>query len=207
MSRVSLSMKSCNLHMRKWKVFEIAAALPLLLQLALFPFFVGLCFFTAQIDSAMGLTSVPLVAAWIFLLVLTTMGPLVSSRCPYKLLLLKRASKWARQWIRPATFYLVKRLAALGHAMLALQHWALYQTISHYTALTLTLFHYMSLPKGSDADEEDIVVKSSQEDTDILLLTDAMVLDDGLLSLMLDAVQQSQDKPDTLIAFIISSFF
>lgn len=45
-----------------WHVFTIAALLPLVLQLALALFFVGLCFFTLDIHSSVGYTTIPLVA-------------------------------------------------------------------------------------------------------------------------------------------------
>ena len=44
-----------------WKVFEIAAVLPLLLQLSLALFFAGLCYFTASVHSSVKCTTLPLV--------------------------------------------------------------------------------------------------------------------------------------------------
>ncbi|EKM50859.1 uncharacterized protein PHACADRAFT_75372, partial [Phanerochaete carnosa HHB-10118-sp] len=80
----------------KWKVFEIAAVLPMLLQLSLGLFFLGLCFFTANVDDQMGLTCIPLVSGWAFLFVAATLAPLVSPRCPYKMPLLKSVMRTAR---------------------------------------------------------------------------------------------------------------
>lgn len=84
--------------MEKWKVFEIAAALPLLLQIALGLFFLGLCFFTAAIDSRMGNTSLPLVTAWAFFFFVTTVAPLVSPRCPFKVRILKHVMRLGRRY-------------------------------------------------------------------------------------------------------------
>ncbi len=67
-----------------WRVFGIASMLPLLLQLSLGLFFVGLCFFTADIDPIIGNTALPLVCAWAFLLITFTISPIFSARCPYK---------------------------------------------------------------------------------------------------------------------------
>ncbi|KAJ3554093.1 hypothetical protein NM688_g3286 [Phlebia brevispora] len=47
-----------------WKLFEIAAALTLVLQLPLALFFVGLCFFTAEIHPTVRATSISLVSGW-----------------------------------------------------------------------------------------------------------------------------------------------
>ena len=84
--------------MVRWKVFKIAAALPLLLQISLGLFFLGLCFFTAEVDPRMGNTSLPLVVAWAFFLLVTTVAPLVSPRCPYKVPLLKHIMRFGRRY-------------------------------------------------------------------------------------------------------------
>ncbi|KAI0803302.1 hypothetical protein BC629DRAFT_1284213, partial [Irpex lacteus] len=67
-----------------WKVFAIASTLPLLLQLALALFFIGLCFFTVDIHPAIGNTTLPLVCAWAFLFTTVTFAPIFSAHCPYK---------------------------------------------------------------------------------------------------------------------------
>ncbi|KAI0084680.1 hypothetical protein BDY19DRAFT_898097, partial [Irpex rosettiformis] len=67
-----------------WRVFEIASMLPLLLQISLALFFVGLCIFTFDVHPVIGKTTLPLVCAWAFLLLVTIMSPIFSSRCPYK---------------------------------------------------------------------------------------------------------------------------
>ena len=70
--------------MKTWLVYEIVGMLPLMLQIALGLFFVGLCFFTAALDNSMRLTSLPLVMAWAFFLFITTILPVFFPRCPYK---------------------------------------------------------------------------------------------------------------------------
>ncbi|KAI0090684.1 hypothetical protein BDY19DRAFT_854131, partial [Irpex rosettiformis] len=67
-----------------WRVLGIASMLPLLLQVSLILFFVGLCFFTSDIHPAIGNTTVPLVCAWAFLFTTVTLSPAFSARCPYK---------------------------------------------------------------------------------------------------------------------------
>ncbi|KAI0759511.1 hypothetical protein BC629DRAFT_1246942, partial [Irpex lacteus] len=67
-----------------WKVFEIAAALPFLLQLALALFFAGLCIFTTSVHTTVGRTTTALVCAWAFCFLAVTMLPIFFPRCPYK---------------------------------------------------------------------------------------------------------------------------
>ncbi|KAI0705168.1 hypothetical protein BC835DRAFT_1261449, partial [Cytidiella melzeri] len=73
-----------NPGLADWKVFEIAGLLPLMLQLALALFLIGLCFFTADIHATVGHTTLPLVAGWAFLFVAALSAPALSPRCPYK---------------------------------------------------------------------------------------------------------------------------
>ena len=70
-------------------MFEIVAALPLLLQSALGLFFVGLCYFASTIHPVVEWTVIPLVAIWAFLFVVVTLAPILSSSCPYKTTFLK----------------------------------------------------------------------------------------------------------------------
>ena len=71
--------------MQTWLVFGIIAFLPLMLQISLALFFVGLCFLTAAVDHTAGITSFSLVAAWAFFVCITTIMPLFFPRCPYKI--------------------------------------------------------------------------------------------------------------------------
>ncbi|KAI0345114.1 hypothetical protein BDW22DRAFT_999843 [Trametopsis cervina] len=73
-----------------WKVFEIAAALPFLLQLALGLFFAGLCLFTASVHSAVGRTTTTIVLAWAFCFLVATALPAFFPKCPYKTAFLVR---------------------------------------------------------------------------------------------------------------------
>ena len=86
--------------LEKWKVFEIAAVLPLLLQVSLGLFFIGLCVFTATVDERMGHFSIPLILAWAFFVIMTTIAPLISPRCPFKVPLLNAVMKIGRRYIK-----------------------------------------------------------------------------------------------------------
>ena len=86
-----------NPGLSDWKVFEIAALLPLLLQLALALFLIGLCFFTLDVHSSVGHATIPLVAGWAFLFVAASFAPALSPRCPYKTTLLKSITRYLRR--------------------------------------------------------------------------------------------------------------
>ncbi|GJE95402.1 hypothetical protein PsYK624_115860 [Phanerochaete sordida] len=91
----------CYRHpgLKDWKVFEIAAMLPLLLHLSLGLFFLGLCFYTAAANEVVGRSTFPLVAGWAFFALLTLFAPLASSRCPYKVTLLKTTLRLGRGYL------------------------------------------------------------------------------------------------------------
>ncbi|KAK7681698.1 hypothetical protein QCA50_015045 [Cerrena zonata] len=81
----------------KWKVFEIVGILPLLLQLALGLFFVGLCYFASSIHPAIQWTVIPLVVIWASLFILAAFAPVVSASCPYKMTCLKDVTTQLRR--------------------------------------------------------------------------------------------------------------
>lgn len=82
--------------LEKWRVFELAAALALLLQLALFLFFVGLSDFLHQVDPTVGWITTMIVLVWLMIFICTTLAPLLSSQCPYKTPILKRPLHYLR---------------------------------------------------------------------------------------------------------------
>ncbi|PSS30861.1 hypothetical protein PHLCEN_2v2588 [Hermanssonia centrifuga] len=82
-----------------WKVFDIAAVLPLLLQISLGFFFVGLCFFSWSVHSAIGYTITPIVFGWVVLFFFATIAPMISAHCPYKTTLLKGKMRSLRKLI------------------------------------------------------------------------------------------------------------
>lgn len=90
-----------------WKLFEIAAALPLFLQLSLGLFFIGLCFFTTNVHVSIAITSTILVYGWGALFVMAITSPLWSSRCPYKTTFLKLLFKKARGIVRATRAFIL----------------------------------------------------------------------------------------------------
>lgn len=84
-----------------WRVIEIAAVLPLLLQLSLGLFFVGMCYFTSEIHSSIGHTTIPLVAGWAACFLSVTLLPFIFPRCPYRTPLLKGIVRsWHRRFYK-----------------------------------------------------------------------------------------------------------
>lgn len=75
--------------LRSYKVTEIAMFLPLLLQLALALFFVGLILFIKPIDTTIASVCIALIAAWMVFFCVATFTPMVSPSCPYKTPFLK----------------------------------------------------------------------------------------------------------------------
>lgn len=83
-----------------WKLFEIAAVLPLILQISLALFFTGLCFFTASVHPSIGTATLFLVSGWAALFGFALLAPLISPRCPYKTTFLKAAFRRVRSLVR-----------------------------------------------------------------------------------------------------------
>lgn len=111
-----LRIRDARIHgLADWKLFQIAAFLPILLQISLVLFFVGLCLFTAAVHRSIGITSLFLVSCWAFLFFMSVLTPLFSPRCPYKTTILKVPFRYARPRVR-AFFQL--RLAAFPRHLL-----------------------------------------------------------------------------------------
>lgn len=171
----------------RWKVFEIAAVLPLLLQASLGLFFLGLCFFTSAIHSSIGHTTIPVVSAWVFFFMITTIAPIFSPRCPFKTTFLNTTLKACRRFIAPPT-----RSAMLLFSLYADR---LVDTVSVCVAGRRRIRPKHPPPALEDLLlEEEEVVRTEQEDTDILLSVDGIMSDDALLPAMIHMLQQQQSE-------------
>ncbi|PSS32142.1 hypothetical protein PHLCEN_2v2098 [Hermanssonia centrifuga] len=98
----------------RWKVFEIAATLPHLLQLSLALFFAGLCLFTSSIHPTLAKTSIPIVSGWALFIILTTLAPAFFPRCPYKTALLRGLMKRLRQYLYPISQLIQACISSAG---------------------------------------------------------------------------------------------
>ncbi|KAJ3480176.1 hypothetical protein NLI96_g8540 [Meripilus lineatus] len=75
--------------LRKYKVTEIAGFLPIILQIALVLFFIGLILFIRPIHTSVANYISVFVGIWLSFIVVTTLLPLFSPSCPYKTPVLK----------------------------------------------------------------------------------------------------------------------
>lgn len=172
----------------KWKVFEIAAMLPLLLQLALGLFLVGLCFFTWSVHPNIGKTSVPLVAGWAFLFSMAVVAPAFSARCPYKTAFLERALTALRHLLRSYGFF-----RAFAH------------TLRQFRRCTSSQSQACGPPSEIDdvLSEEEDAVKDEASDIQFLAQTDEIMQDDVLLeSSILESVRQLALGPYETMQFV-----
>lgn len=179
-------------ELEKWKVYEIAAALPLLLQVSLGLFFIGLCYFTASLDLSVNRTTIPLVAGWAFCFFSATFLPIFFPRCPYRTALLKtvvsglyhKAGPYVQTWfssLYPPSPRVVRR-GMLDIPLLWLRN-------------LLLIF----ITRASSNDEI-AVVNDSSSDLDILLSVDVIQSNDELLGTTIrEALQSAQ--PESLEAF------
>ena len=80
----------------RWRVFELAAALPMLLQLALLLFFIGLSEFLRRLNLIVGWITTTAMLIWLILYVFTILAPVFSSQCPYRTPMLRDAIRSLR---------------------------------------------------------------------------------------------------------------
>ncbi|KAJ3473548.1 hypothetical protein NLI96_g12946 [Meripilus lineatus] len=93
--------------LRKYKVTEIASLLPILLQIALILFFIGLILFVQSVHTSITIIVSVFVGIWLLFIVGTTLLPIISPSCPYKTPFLKGAFLHIRSgltWVAKASF-------------------------------------------------------------------------------------------------------
>lgn len=198
-------------ELRKWLVFEIAAALPLLLQLSLAVFFIGMCYFTLAIHPSTGYTTLPLVIGWSLCLVAVTILPAIYPRCPYKTTLLKASLRSLHPWLmllgrsvrscfawrpkkplelplRMPSLPTVKfvsafraRASPLEVALCGIQTRILTAVTRFQSRLQVTLDLDMRLAHFRDHVAEDVAVVSTHTDLKIMVAVDALQVNDDLL--------------------------
>ena len=96
--------------LERWQVFEIAAALPLLLQIALLLFFVGLSEFLRELNVIVGWAATGTILGWLGVFIFTTLAPILSSQCPYKTPMLKRPLGYLRTIAQPVYGFIKRYL-------------------------------------------------------------------------------------------------
>ena len=110
--------------LERWQVFEIASLLPLLLQVALLLFFIGLSLFLHELNLIVGWTVTGVMAAWFGFFLFTTLAPIVSSQCPYKTPTLKGLLSGIRQVPQTMLLPLVTRVTNWIHSYFGMQRYS-----------------------------------------------------------------------------------
>ncbi len=172
----------------QWKVFEIAAVLPLLLQLALALFFAGLCFFTASVHASVEYTTLPLVLGWTFCFCTVTVLPLFHPRCPYRTALLKTGVQSVHRFIgRVAKAASVTCRTILSHSPRGSQR-RLKERLLAKVEKPLTRWSAFL----ADQDEARMMTHT-EKDIEILGTVDSIQSDDELLN---TAIAEAMDNID-----------
>lgn len=182
-----------NPSLTDWKVFEIAALLPLLLQLALMTFFVGLCFFTADVHSSIANTTLPLVIAWVVFFVAVSFAPVLSPRCPYKTAFLKSLTKVLRMKLH-AFLSILSSCKPFGRSTIG-------DSGPPAKDSEPQLKH--TWDRGHLVYDEETVLRDDKNDIDILAAVDAIQSDDGLLELMWGALKQARLESEETLGFLM----
>ncbi|KAI0342205.1 hypothetical protein BDW22DRAFT_247191 [Trametopsis cervina] len=187
-----------------WKVLTIAACLPLLLQLALGLFFIGLCFYTTELHSSVRNTTLPLVIGWGFIIFFVTVSPLFSAHCPYKtpaldsLVVAIRASVRAR-WI--------KGMEALkSRATRVCRNATTYRTLKIARIVRIQADKYITRLKDPKRPHSEATAAThAVDDLDIMVAADALQGNDDILgTAMVDALQQITAPPQGIIGFVLN---
>lgn len=93
-------------NLQKWHVFRIVAVLPVLLNIALILFFIGLGDFLLSLDTLVGVLVTTLISCWLLLYSSCIIIPMLSTTCPY----ITPLSKPAIRSIRRSVWHFYKRL-------------------------------------------------------------------------------------------------
>ncbi|KAK7686378.1 hypothetical protein QCA50_010602 [Cerrena zonata] len=88
----------------RWKVFDLVAFLPLLLQLALLLFLIGLVVFLSSINTTVEWLVATSVVIYITSLVFTLVAPMVSASCPYQISFFRFATEYVRGFLIRAVY-------------------------------------------------------------------------------------------------------
>lgn len=179
-------------ELKRWKVFEIAAALPLLLQVALGLFFVGLCYLTASVHPSIAHTTLPLVIGWAICFIAVTLMPMLFPRCPFKTTFLKSALRFCHKHVANITprlwrFFLACLADKIGGPA------------SRFLDSLITMIDHAPL----HMDHEFAAVVSTGADTHILAAVDAIQSNNELLGTTIrESLQQIQPSHAHIVLFV-----
>ncbi|KAI0338518.1 hypothetical protein BDW22DRAFT_702260 [Trametopsis cervina] len=184
--------------LERWYVLEIAAFLPFLLQVSLALFFVGLCYFTADVHPSVRNTTLPLVCGWAFLFIAATIFPIFSAQCPYKTPALDGLTTFLRDLLWSMWTGIMKHLAAV--------QWQPSPTILLRLVGIVRRWadrQHMRLTNMTFSRNEDAASKSDSADFAILLNADKLHGNDEVVDTAIShAIQQSKIKWEDAIELV-----
>ncbi|KAJ3555806.1 hypothetical protein NM688_g2371 [Phlebia brevispora] len=197
-----------------WRLFDIAAVLPFIIQISLSLFFVGLCFFTASVHSSIGTTSVVLVSAWAAFIVFAILAPLFSPRCPFKTPLLKTIFSRIRPHLRSGFSTVAQFITSFRRRSRQAPMDALDPTpespleFPYYEDSALrTISHDLSryVLKESKSTREEVDIRNNDgHDLIIFQTVDSIFLDDNLLGMMREALRRQPPSSYEVFCFVVS---
>ncbi|KAK7677500.1 hypothetical protein QCA50_019506 [Cerrena zonata] len=178
--------------LEKWQVFELAAALPLLLQIALLLFFIGLSEFLRQLNPVVGWATTGVILAWLAIFVFTTIAPLLSSQCPYKTPILKRPLTYLRPrfligivraaflplWISITPYIIMCICLDCMRCPTTYLQWPLYKLSDFYELVESWTFMLKRHPEEADIRE----TTDYDGDINIIVSSESLFLDEQLKS-------------------------
>lgn len=160
----------------KWRVFELAAILPLLLQLSLALFFAGLCVFTWSAHRNIGIISILFVGLWVLLFLAATISPVISPRSLYKTTFSKHPMKSCRSFLADTSDEIARH----------------YDRVARFEAVSAS-----STRKEPKQFEEEYFAKNATlyDDLEILLAVDRMQADEELFCRVIAKLLKQPQKP------------
>ncbi|KAI0759604.1 hypothetical protein BC629DRAFT_1056791 [Irpex lacteus] len=184
----------------QWRVFQIAAVLPLLLQLSLALFFVGLCYFTASVHSSVEYTALPLVLGWTVCFCTVMVLPVFLPWCPYRTALLRNLLQRLHRVARRVADRVANACLAVLARPTPLSQWlkvCLRQVERTCAQASATL---------AEQDEAQII-RRAENDMAILESVDSIQSDDDLLGTAIaEAVDHVLCSPSQFESFLQKIF-
>ena len=170
----------------KWQVFQIAAGLPLLLQVALLLFFIGLAEFLVLLHPIVGWVSAGTIMAWAGIFLFTILAPLWSSQCPYKTPVLKTLLISCRTRV---PIMIMRSLGFLCSVHHPLQYIAI--AGGAMSRLVVWLKEQHEKLNSFKTIEEDKVGEASDSDVAIVLASETLFLDAQIKKTIGECVEDS----------------
>ncbi|CAL1716593.1 unnamed protein product [Somion occarium] len=165
----------------EWRVFELAALLPLLLQMALLLFFIGLSEFLRELNPVVGWITTGVMLIWLAAFIFTTLAPAFSSKCPYKTPMLKDMLRT----IRPIISFILLNIVVISLLMVYLLILAFRTVVGRGSSFLMTWTGWMErvsmavMPAIFSVDEYT-VRETDVSDLRILALSNDLFLDNNL---------------------------